>query len=541
MSSRSCKYDKDSFCYICGTYMTRNSRRHQLASSDKLISAYEQYFGLKLLQDKDKCWAPQYACNSCSSSLLNWLNGQRKGLPFGIPRVWREPSDHLSDCYFCVTVVATGKKKSIYPDIPSSRAPVPHSESLPVPSAHENPVFNNESDLESEDSVESCESTCVLGINKVKQQKFDEYVRRMSLNKSQSEELRKIFREIGILHPSVTFRYTRNRHDQYSSLFEETDGYCFCKDVPTLIKLITGSYDPDDFLLFLDGSVSGLKVALLKTNGVIPPIPLCLWNNCAESYATVQKVFNDLKYSEHQWKICADFKMLQILMGLRSGGNIRHPCIFCEFHAQSKERFDKIDWKYRDTFTVGAFSVQNPPLAQSNQIVLPVLHIKLGIFKQYIKYLNNEAALQSLISIFPRTTATKLHSGILTGPQVDKIAELPEFVNTLSTDENMCRLAILAVFRKVLVPHSTDVLEKRKLVDKMIALFKKLNINYSPKLHYIDIHLPELLERQFQVSDQHGERLHQTFKSFDSRYAGKSLTNKILDYIWMKVSCASTV
>ena len=82
------------------------------------------------------------------------------------------------------------------------------------------------------------------------------------------------------------------------------------------------------------------------------------------------------------------------------------------------------------------------------------------------------------------------------------------FVNTLTLDENMCRLTILDVFRKVLAPHFSEISEKRKLVDHMIALFKKLNINYSPKLHYIDIYLPELLERQFQVSDQHGERLH---------------------------------
>ena len=74
---------------------------------------------------------------------------------------------------------------------------------------------------------------------------------------------------------------------------------------------------------------------------------------------------------------------------LRGGGNIPHPCAFCEFHAQSNERYNKIDWKYHDNFTVGEFSVENPSLIQSDHIFLPVLHLKLGIFKQFIKYLKN--------------------------------------------------------------------------------------------------------------------------------------------------------
>jgi hypothetical protein len=57
---------------------------------------------------------------------------------FAIPRVWREPSNHVTDCYFCMVDIAKYKKpadrsKLVYPDIPSSIAPVPHSDQLPVP------------------------------------------------------------------------------------------------------------------------------------------------------------------------------------------------------------------------------------------------------------------------------------------------------------------------------------------------------------------------------------------------------------------------
>ena len=53
-------------------------------------------------------------------------------------------------------------------------------------------------------------------------------------------------------------------------------------------------------------------------------------------------MFKDLKYDEEQLKICLDFNMLQILMGLRSGGNIRHPCAFVHSMIRAKKGMIKL-------------------------------------------------------------------------------------------------------------------------------------------------------------------------------------------------------
>ena len=70
----------------------------------------------------------------------DWTKGKRKGLPFGIPMVWREPKEHLADCYFClVNTKGIGKKNRqnfSYPSIPSAIRPVLHSDEFPLP------VFN---------------------------------------------------------------------------------------------------------------------------------------------------------------------------------------------------------------------------------------------------------------------------------------------------------------------------------------------------------------------------------------------------------------
>ena len=57
-------------------------------------------------------------------------------MPFVIPMVWREPTDHASDCYFYLTSIIglTAKSKHTiqYPNLASAMRPVPHSAELPV-------------------------------------------------------------------------------------------------------------------------------------------------------------------------------------------------------------------------------------------------------------------------------------------------------------------------------------------------------------------------------------------------------------------------
>jgi len=90
------------------------------------------------LGDQEKKWAPHIVCKSCVIRLGGWINRKGMAMPFAVPMVWMEPSNHTSDCYFCLTPpVAIGmnrKKQRIdYPNIPSAIRNVPHGEDLPVP------------------------------------------------------------------------------------------------------------------------------------------------------------------------------------------------------------------------------------------------------------------------------------------------------------------------------------------------------------------------------------------------------------------------
>ena len=63
------------------------------------------------------------------------VNGSKCLLP--VPMVWREQSDHVTDCYFCMTNIKgfsqNLKSKISYPVCRSVIKPVPHDPDLPVP------------------------------------------------------------------------------------------------------------------------------------------------------------------------------------------------------------------------------------------------------------------------------------------------------------------------------------------------------------------------------------------------------------------------
>ena len=86
----------DFFCYICGVYALPRQRRH---ISMFVKRAYKAYFKVPL-GDQEKRWAPHIVCHNCEEMLRDWTKGKRKGLPFGVPMVWREPKDHSTGCDF---------------------------------------------------------------------------------------------------------------------------------------------------------------------------------------------------------------------------------------------------------------------------------------------------------------------------------------------------------------------------------------------------------------------------------------------------------
>ena len=78
------------------------------------------------------------------------------------------------------------------------------------------------------------------------------------------------------------------------------------------------------------------------------------------------------------------------------------------------QHYKQKDWGSRSTFVPGEHSLKENPL-----VLLPPLHIKLGLMKNFVKALHkNGAAFQHLSTVFPGFSAAKLKEGIFVRPQI---------------------------------------------------------------------------------------------------------------------------
>ena len=106
-SRRSCINDPNQFCYVCGEYILKENRRK---ITEFLADTYSDYFGINL-GHQDKMWAPHMVCKMCTEHLRQFTNNTRRMMRFGTPMIWREPTNHYNDCYFCsVNLKGIGKK-----------------------------------------------------------------------------------------------------------------------------------------------------------------------------------------------------------------------------------------------------------------------------------------------------------------------------------------------------------------------------------------------------------------------------------------------
>ena len=118
MTARGCKYSADSFCYVCGRFFAKRAKKHCLSNCICAAEAYLHYFGMPV-GDQDKRWAPHVICDYCRRTLEGWLRGEKRAMRFAIPRIWREPSNHYTDCYFCMVDPTKRRKGKNAPPIVS--------------------------------------------------------------------------------------------------------------------------------------------------------------------------------------------------------------------------------------------------------------------------------------------------------------------------------------------------------------------------------------------------------------------------------------
>lgn len=537
---RKCTNHPNNFCFVCGQF-TPKSQRKKITSITK--TAYSLYFGCAL-GDQDKDFAPHVCCISCKTGLNQWLHGRRKSLPFAVPMVWREQSNHLNDCYFCntkITGVSRKNKASVkYPSVPSAIRPVPHSEDIPVPdppiawvaeydgSSSNHDVDDSEPST-SQDPTYQCERS--EDRHFVSQEELNDLIRDLKLGKKESELLGSRLQEWNFLAKETKITFYRSRHKQFSQYFTTKENMCFCVNVNGLMKELGVEHYVKDWRLFIDASKYSLKAVLLHNGNLLPSIPLFHAIGMKETYDSMAIILDAISYQNQGWEICSDLKVVALLTGLQ-GGFTKYCCFLCLWDSRATDKhFIVKEWGKRENYTPGASSVKYVPLVDPNKVLLPPLHIKLGLMKNFVKGLDkNASAFEYLRSIFPKISESKLKEGIFVGPQIRLLLKDSVFESKLKRVELAAWKSFKSVVKGFLGNNKEENYET--LVSELLRSYKKMGCRMSLKIHFLHSHLDSFPTNLGAVSDEQGERFHQDISEMERRYQGRWDSAMLGDYCW---------
>lgn len=539
--SRQCINKPDSFCYVCGEVTFKSTQKPLTPLVKK---AYELYFGCKV-SDQDKSWAPKICCSSCSRSLTGWLNGTFKSMPFAVPMIWREPTNHVTDCYFCMTTIKgfslKSKKKIVYPNIPSAMRPAPHDASMPIPPNPSKFRLSSEecSDSESvspqpgtsqQEEISSSSSPSETQPQLINQRRLNDLVRDLDLPKSKAQLLGSRLQQWNLLEGGVNISFFRKRESGVLCFFSMEENLVFCNDVFHLLQELDLPTNPEEWRLFIDSSKFSLKGVLLHNGNKHPSIPVAHSVHMKETYDNMKILLQKIKYHEYKWRICADLKVVAMLTGLQ-GGYTKFCCFLCEWDSRKRgDHYVVKKWPERKE-KVGEKNIANPPLVDKNQIILPPLHIKLGLMKNFVKAMDKEGeGFMYLKQKFPHLSDAKIKEGIFVGPQIRHLLKDLTFEAKLNTTEKKAWIAFREVCAKFLGNEKSR--DYRKIVQELLTSYKTLGCNMSLKIHFLHSHLDFFAPNLGAVSDEHGERFHQDISRMEKRYTGKWNEKMLADYCW---------
>jgi hypothetical protein len=162
-------------------------------------------------------------------------------------------------------------------------------------------------------------------------------------------------------------------------------------------------------------------------------------------------------------------------------------------------------------------------------ILLPPLHIKLGLFKNFVKAMDkNSAGFHYLKEKFAHVSDAKIKKGIFVGHQIRALTRDEKFEDMLSEVEKSAWKSLKNVVQNFLGNFKAS--NCREIVGELLNSYKDMGCNMSLKMHFLDSHLDFVRENLGAVSDEHGEPFHQDISAMEKRYQGQWSARMLADY-----------
>lgn len=393
------------FCYVCGIFKSQNLRVN--TSNNTFKSTYEQYFNQPVFENAS--YVPDKVCDHCYNFLNGWSKKTKISMPFKVPMMWFPLDPHdAENCYGCKNFrPSLGLRKPhqiTYESTPNGQLPIEYGAGESPPRC---PSPDLASWLATTEHTETSEepsswqpshpSTSKVVQNKsieISQQQLDTLVAKLQLSKTKSEMLASFLKEHKVLARGVKVTGYRNRQKELQNFFVVTEDRksAYCNNIVLLMLHMEINYNADEWRLFIDSSKNSLKAVLLHKTNKKPAIPIAYSTDTKETYARMKTILDEVGYDDHKWRICCDLKVVAMLCGLQ-GGWTKRPCFICDWDSRynKEDQYARKNWKERQISEHGGANVINPPLVPRDKVLLPQLHLKLGIVKNFIKTIVKDA------------------------------------------------------------------------------------------------------------------------------------------------------
>lgn len=410
----------NNFCFICGKLVCGNSRA-KCGIFQSLCKAY-----YKDKEWNDDIYVPNVGCSSCYKSLKNWSTQESDKEPkinpkYKEPMIWFNPGGHKpEECYFCVNFVPgtnVSKRASVkYIATINTILPVEHNKQSPplhLPQEQAQQTVDDEPmDIEPPSEFEqpstSSEYVPSIAVNTnpilVNEMYLNHMTRKLELSQRKSAVLASLLKNNNLLEPGVTISSQKKRQAEYIPFFKTEIDISYCMDIHGLMQAVHIDYDVEDWRLFIDASKSGLKAVLLHNDNTFIPIPIAYSRTLKETYASMRLIFQKVKYSDHKWDVSGDLKVVALIRSYEK--RLLH--LYLDFYGDHYHA----TLEKRGEFVIGIMNVKENSLVPPEKILLPTLHIKLGLISSFVRKLNkDDDAFKYLKILFPKLSIAKIKAG----------------------------------------------------------------------------------------------------------------------------------
>ena len=169
------------------------------------------------------------------------------------------------------------------------------------------------------------------------------------------------------------------------------------------------------------------------------------------------------------------------------------------------------------------------PLYHPQDVLLPPLHTKLSLIKNFVRALNRERpAFQYLIKLFPKLSRAKIKAGIFAGPDIRKVMADAKFTKCLTPDEVAAWAPFKNVVHNFLANHKSP--DCKQVIDNFLKNYRKIETRMYLEIHLLHSHLDFFPQNLGDTSDEQGEHLHQDIAKIERRYQRFLYEGMMSDY-----------